>query len=287
MITTRIFPCNLPKEMADALNRESGRQYTAVLVEHYRVYRHTGNWLSPRADQKLGDWVTGDTILHAHSRDAAQEGFPKACKTARACRVIGLDTHYPHKRKRWRTTIWKRTGIRHKGDHLLLARARGLEPVSLSLPENLRRVPSPSLAEVRLVWDRAARHYFWHLVLEDGLLPAPAPGDETAGVDLGEIHPAVASDGRTAVVFSARALRSLSQHTNKRLSELQAAQAKKSKGSKRWRRLQRRMNRFLAQQRRRRRDIESTRLAEPWSTGPWNEKLAPWRWGTCATRLTR
>ena len=256
MIRTRIVPCSLPKETADAFNQESGRQYTAVLVEHYRVYRHTGNWLSPRADQKLGDFMAGETILHAHSRDAAQEGFPKACKTARACRSVGLDTHYPHKRKSWRTTIWKSTGIRHKRDQLLLAKARGLEPVSLTLPDDLLSLPPEAFVEVRLVWDRAARHYFWHLVLENGLSPAPPPGEETAGVDPGEIHPITVSDGQEAVVFSARQLRSVRQHTNKRLSELQALQARKIKGSKRWRRLQREKHCFLAKQKRRKRDIE-------------------------------
>lgn len=100
MITTRIFPCSLSKVEADALNLESGRQYTAVMVEHYRVYRRTGNWLSPKSDEKLGDFITGETVLHAHSRDAAQQGFPKACKTAKACRRMGLDVSYPHKRKK-------------------------------------------------------------------------------------------------------------------------------------------------------------------------------------------
>lgn len=93
MITTQTFPCNLPKEKADALNRESGRQYTSVLIEHYRVYRHTGHWLAPNADQKLGDFLTGATLLTAHSRDAAQQVFSKACRAA------GLNVRYPYKRK--------------------------------------------------------------------------------------------------------------------------------------------------------------------------------------------
>src|SRR5512142_3304479 len=120
MITTRVFICSLPKETADALNRESGRIYTATLVEHYRVYRHTGNWLSPKADEKLSDFITGATILHAHSRDAAQQGFAKACKTARSCKKICLNSHYPHRIKHWRTTVWKSTGIRKRAERLRL-----------------------------------------------------------------------------------------------------------------------------------------------------------------------
>jgi len=93
MIRTRSIPCTLPKAKADALNRESGRVYTETLVWHWRVYRRQGLWLHSGAAEKLGDSFS-DTTLHAHSRDAAQQGFPKACKTARACRDVGLDTRF-------------------------------------------------------------------------------------------------------------------------------------------------------------------------------------------------
>jgi putative transposase len=256
MIMTRVFTCSLPKESADTLNRESGRIYTATMVEHYRVYRHTGNWLSPRGDQKLSDWVTGETMLHAHSRDAAQEAFPKACKTARACQKAGFNTRFPHRRKFWRTTIWKSSGIRKRDTWVLLALARGHEPIRVNLPEPLRNLPQDAFLEMRLVWDRAGQHYDWHLVFDDGMAPEAAPGNNVAGVDLGEIHPAAASDGSESVIFSARQLRSLSQYSNKRLSELQQKQSKKVKGSKRWKRIQHRKNRFLVLQKRRKRDIE-------------------------------
>ena len=72
MIRTHILPCRLPRADADALNRESGRIYTDVLVWHYRIYRRTRRWLSPKADERLNDSF-GPTTLHAHSRDAAQQ----------------------------------------------------------------------------------------------------------------------------------------------------------------------------------------------------------------------
>jgi putative transposase len=110
--------------------------------------------------------------------------------------------------------------------------------------------------EMRLVWDRAGQHYLWHLVVEDHLEPTESPGDRVAGVDLGEIHPAVVTDGEEAIVFSVREMRSQAQYTHKRLAEIQAKQACKIKASRAWKRLQRRKNRFLAHQSRRRRDLE-------------------------------
>jgi putative transposase len=225
------------------------------MVEHFRIYRQTGHWLSGGAGERINDSLS-TTFLHAHSRDAAQQGFYKACKTARACRRIGLAANYPHRVKTYRTTIWKKTGVRKHGEILLLALARGNEPIRVTLPSNLADLPPESMAEIRLVWDRAARHYFWHLVVEDGQPAADPPGEGMAAVDLGEVHPAAATDGEESVVFSARQLRALAQYTHKRLAAIQTRQARKTRGSRSWRRLQRGKNRFLAKQSHRRRDIE-------------------------------
>ena len=188
MLSTVQFPCSLHKAEADALNEESGRVYTDMLVQHYRRYRKQGVWLSPRLGERLEDALGGPTTLHAHSRDAAQQGFYKACKTAAACRELGIEeARYPHKRKRFRTTIWKHTGIRKQANILLLARAKGLAPVRVALPTPLVALPGTAFVEARLVWDRAARHYTWHLVIEDGVAPEPARGTGVVAVDLGEI----------------------------------------------------------------------------------------------------
>jgi putative transposase len=129
--------------------------------------------------------------------------------------------------------------------------------VEVALPTNLLPLPATGFLEARLVWDRAARHYTWHLVIEDGTQPAPPPPqDHTAAVDLGEIHPAALTDGLETLILSCRALRANAQYTAKRLSKLRAKQARKKRGSRAFRRLQRRKHRFLAKQKRRARDME-------------------------------
>jgi len=268
MLRTVQFACPLSKAEADALNAESGRVYTDTLVRHYRVYRKQGVWLAPRNGERLEDALGGPTTLHAHSRDAAQQGFYKACKTARACQQAGLDTKYPHWRKRWRTTLWKKSGITQNGERVWLARARGVAPVSVLLPPTLVALPATAFLEVRLVWDRAAQHYSWHVVVEDGVQPLPAPGTNTAAVDLGEIHPAALTDGKLTCIITCRALRANAQYTAKRLAAIRAKQDRKHKGSQNWRRLQRRKSRFLAKQKRRARDLEHkiSRAVVTWAT---------------------
>jgi len=259
MLRVHVFSCKWPKDEADALNRESGRIYSRVLVNHYRVYRHSDHWLSCYAAKKLDDFyrVDDSPLLHSHSIDAAQEGFYRALKTAQVNRRNGIEVRYPYQRKRYRTTIWKESGIRVRDGFLLLSRAKGLEPICVPLPSLLTPWPEEAFREARLVWNRAARHYEWHLVVEDGTLPPDEPsGDGVAAIDLGEIHPVTISDGQETIVISARALRANRQYTAQRLSEIQRQQGVKVKGSRAWRRLQRRKNRFLAQQKRRARDIE-------------------------------
>jgi putative transposase len=264
MMRVQTFPCSLDKAEADALNRESGRIYTAVLVWHYRIYRRTGHWLSEYAAKRLEDYLGGITTLHAHSRDAAQEGFYDACKVAKRQRQAGLEMRYPHRRRFSRTTTWKTTGMRGV---ILLARARGLELVQVALPSHLLACPANAFKQVELVWDRAGQRYHWHVTLEDGTEPAPSSGSAIVAVALGEIHPAALTDGREAIVISARRLRATHQYTAKRLSEICSAQDHKHRGSRRWKRLQRRKKRFLAQQKRRTRDIEHkvSRAAIEWA----------------------
>src|SRR5258708_28924875 len=267
LLRTLQFACSLSKAEADALNAESGRIYTAMLVRHYRVYRKQAVWLAPRNGERLEDALGGPTTLHAHSRDAAQQGFYKACKTARACQRAGLDVKYPHWRKRFRTTIWKRTGISRHGERVWLARARGVAPLAVLLPPHLVALPVAAFLEVRLVWDRAAEHYSGDVVVENGVQPLPAPGTTTAAVDLGEIHPAALTDGKQTCIISCRALRANQQYTAKRLSAIRAKQDRKHKGSGSWKRLQRRKSRFIAKQRRRARDLEHkiSRAVVPWA----------------------
>ena len=256
MIRVQTFACSLAKAEADALNRESGRHYTNVLVWHYRIYRRTGHWLSEYAAHRLEDSLGGATILHAHSRDAAQEGFYNACKVAKSQRQAGLEVRYPHRRHFFRTTTWKNTGIRIREGVMLLARSRGLESIRVALPENLLAYPASAYKQVELVWDRASRRYNWHVTLDDGTEPAPALGSNVVAVDLGEIHPAAMTDGTAAVVVTARRLRATRQYTVKRVGEIVSRQSTKKKGSRRWKKLQARKNRFLAEQEKRTRDIE-------------------------------
>jgi putative transposase len=254
MIRTQTIPCHLPRDQADAFNRASGAIYTGVLVAHWRVVRRKGLWLSEKSGTQWSDQRT-KAPLHAHTIDAAQQGFYKACAVTRALRKIGLpDARFPYHPRKFRTTIWKNTAIRRQGDVLVLSNGRGGVKLAIAIPEPLRGVLR--FVEVRLVYDKLARRYTWHLVVEDGKPPKSAPGDNVVGVDLGEIHPAVVTDERSAVIITCRERRHEGQGHNKRLAKLNKAISRRRKGSRRHKRLVRAKVRMKAKHARVARDME-------------------------------
>lgn len=189
MIRTQIIPCQLNRETCDALNSASGRIYSGIVSRHWRLLKQKGLWLSEKSLLRLSDLRPSvkATPMHAHSIDAAQEGFFKACVTTRAIRKVDPTVNFPWRQKRYRTTIWKNTAIKLDGRTVTLSLGKGRDKVIIDLPVNLGNILQ--VREVRLVYNKKARRYDWHLVVENGKQPAQAPGTNTVSVDPGEIHP--------------------------------------------------------------------------------------------------
>ena len=252
MILAQSFIARQPRSLLDDLNRESGRIYTLTMVEHWRIKNRKDIWLSQYGAMRVNDALAGESILHAHSKDAAQEGFYKACKVSKALIAKGVDTKYPHKRKMFRTTAWKKKGIKVNSEHLLLSRAKGLKPIVVLIPEQLQGF---SFDEVRLVYNQSSRRYYWHATYDDGLEPEIPQGQEVVAVDLGEVHPAAVCSQKEAQVISCRELRSSIQGNNKMIAKITERQSKLTKRSRRWRKLQATKAKKLAQSKLKQRDI--------------------------------
>jgi putative transposase len=110
--------------------------------------------------------------------------------------------------------------------------------------------------EVRLVYDKLGRRYTWHIVVENGKQPKPAPGTNEVSVDLGEIHPAVVGDEHEATIITCRQRRAESQGHARRLANINRALSRKHKGSKRYRRLVQAKARMKAKHQRVLHDLE-------------------------------
>lgn len=136
----------------------------------------------------------------------------------------------------------------------MLSNGRGRRRIEIKLPEALRKVLR--ILEVRLVFDRKAGRYCWHIVAENGRQPAAPPGENIVAADLGEVHPAVVGDEQEAVIITCRALRHAKQGHNKRRSQISRALSRTKRGSRRHRRLCRARTRLNGKHSRVVRDLE-------------------------------
>jgi putative transposase len=232
MIRTHIVPCKLNKAICDGLNLHSGRIYSGIVSRHWRLLKQKGLWLSERSLTKLSDlrWASRDMPMHAHTIDAAQQGFFKACKATRALRKTGFpEAHFPWRTKKFRTTIWKNTAIKCKTGKLELSTGARNPKIVIVLPNALHDVQQ--FIEVRLVFDKKSRTYTWHIVVENGKHAKMAQGANTVSVDPGEIHPAVVGDEDSATVITCRERRALQRGHAKNLKSFSKALARKKKRS--------------------------------------------------------
>lgn len=246
MIRTVIVPCKLNRETCDSLNLASGRIYSGIVSRHWRLMKQKSLWLSEKSLTKLSDMrlANRDLSMHAHSIDAAQQGFFKACVVTRALRKASIEANFPWRNKKFRTSIWKSTAIKFKGGKLELSCGLGNPMIKIALPSNLWS--ALKFVEVRLVFDKKARHYTWHIVVENGIAAKSATGNNTISVDPGEIHPAVIGDEQESTIITCRKRRHEMQGHAKRLAKLAAALSRKKQGSRNYKKLVRAKSRMKA-----------------------------------------
>ncbi|MCY0898122.1 MAG: transposase [Firmicutes bacterium] len=214
-----------PTPQLDALVRAAGDLYTRTVISFWRTVRKHGLWLKPSAMMR---WHTSDQ-LHAHSADAVVQGFYAALKSWRKRRKTDPHAKPPHRRRRYYRVQWKSSAIRVQDGSLVLSNGRGHAPLvvpwSWEAPVLVELGWAGTAYELRAVYSRPTAE--------------PVTAGKVAGVDLGEVHLAVAHDGERTVIVNGRKLRSIRQYQNKLKATLAAKQARRKKGSRRWRKLQR------------------------------------------------
>lgn len=257
MIRTMIIPCKLNQDICDSLNLASGRIYSGIVTRHWRLLKQKGLWLKEKSLTRLSDMRLSnrDLPLHAHSIDAAQQGFFKACITTRALRKAGFpEANFPWRSKKFRTTTWKNTAIKFGNGIIRLSNGQNNARFEIVLPEQLRDILA--VLEARLVYDKRACKYNWHIVVENGKQAKQPKGHNVVSVDPGEIHPAVVGDEHSATIITCRERRHEQQGHAKRLAKLSKALSKKKKGSRRYKKLVRAKSKMKARHKRVTRDIE-------------------------------
>ena len=175
-------------EQMDALARAAGELYSQVVVWFWRTKRHKDLWLNAG---QLMRWLTS-ALLHAHSSDAVVQSFCAALASWRVRHKEDPEAKPPHRRKRFYRVQWKATAITLRDGLLRLANARGAAPLVVPWAWSLP-------CQVEMGWDGTQYELRATYRVE---APPPLEHGEVAGVDLGEVHLAVAHDGTTTTLLN-------------------------------------------------------------------------------------
>jgi len=188
-------------DQLDSLALAAGELYTRTLVSFWRTVNHKGIWLKPSS---LMRWQNSSK-LHAHSADAVVQSFCSSLKSWRLRRKTDPNAHPPKRKTRFYKVQWKDSAIRLRDGILVLSNGKGNEPLSIPW-----KWEAPKLVEIG--WDgeqyelRATYCLPEPTLVESGII---------VGIDLGEIHAAVAHTGSECFILNGRELRSKRQYQNK------------------------------------------------------------------------
>ena len=212
-------------ESFDALATIAGELYSRAVVSFWRSVRKDV-WLKPVSMMR---WHT-DSRLHAHSADAVVQQFYGALKSWRKRRKDDPNARPPRRRRRFARLQWKNTAIRLRGDMLVLSNGKLTPPILIPWTFDL-----PVMVEIG--W--GGTQYELREVYRTEAISAQRTGGSVAGIDLGEIHVAVAHDGKHTTIVNGRHLRALRRYQNKLKAHLSTIIDRKKRGSRRRRRLAR------------------------------------------------
>lgn len=228
-------------EQLASLSLAAGELYNRTLLSFWRTVNRQGIWLKPSS---LMRWHNSQS-LHAHSADAVVQSFCSSLKSWRVRRKTDPNAQPPKRQVKFYKVQWKDSAIRLKDGQLVLSNGKANQPLKIPW-----RWEVPKLIEIG--WDgeqyelRATYRVECKPQIESGL---------TIGIDLGEIHTAVAHTGSECFILNGRELRSKRQYQNRLKAVLSSKIDTKKRGSNRRRKLKRSKAKQLAKLNNQIRDI--------------------------------
>jgi len=216
-------------EQLEHLAREAGMIYTRTLVTFWKILRKKDQWLSKYGMQRL----IRSKALHSQSTQGIVEIFYRNIESWKALRKSNPKARLPKRHKRYFTIPYKQDAIKVANGKLMLSNGRGNAPLVFDW-----RYDRPKF--ITISYDEG---YIINAVYKTDTEDKITSGD-TAGVDLGEIHIAVAATANKTIIINGRELRSKKRYLNKETAVLQSRIDKCKKGSNRRKRLSGAMKRL-------------------------------------------
>jgi putative transposase len=189
----------------DELAHACGQVYSQTLLFFWRTVRHKDIWLKPKHLMRLIP-SDPDHLLHAHSVDAAVQAFFAGLASWRERRAMDPNAKPPRRRKWYFKVEYKRSAMRLHESLLILSNGRENAPLVLCWEWDLPQTVVIHWAGSQ--YEAIATYQTGKGLPEEEELPLEDPrAEHSAGIDLGEVHPAVSCDGERAHLLNGRLLR--------------------------------------------------------------------------------
>ena len=250
MYTTRRIKIG-KTERLDELAHEAGQVYSAVVVLFWRVIRHNRHWLSKYAMMKL---IRG-LNLHSQTVQAIIDTFYESLASWHARRKTNPSAHPPRRRRWYHAIPFKESAITLKNGILTLSMGRGGEPITMPW-----KYAKPKFCEISFSGKEYILNATYVMDVQNQVT-----GQDTAGIDLGEIHIAAVATGNGVIIANGRELRSKRWYQNKVKAHFSRKMDKRKKGSRRWKRLNKAKKKTLTKLNNQIRDIlhkQTTKVVE-------------------------
>ena len=199
------------------------------------------NW----ADKK----ISKEQSLHSQTIQKVRRKYVESFTSFLQLQKNGKEDARPPGPKNYYTPIWLKSAIRFEkgwyGKRLKLSMGRGNNPLYIQLHKSFDYGIIDQICEVSLVYNYGQWVLHFTYRLDSPKYPKVKEHRKVFGVDLGEIHPIVASDENTTHVFNGRYIRSLYRLRNKVIGSFQKLLSKCVRHSRRYKKLIKRKWKYL------------------------------------------
>lgn len=224
MYLTRRFHIDSTEQL-ERLSRSSADLWNSICKWYWRTVDRQDHWLSKKASQR---WHCKEhPSLHSQTAQAVADQFYDAVNSWHGNDRKGK----PPRRcdKTYNVVRWKSQAIRLRDDGVLrLSCGRGNDPVLIDWPTD----QEPRRVEIGKRSGGFVVRAQYEVEPEDR-----TTGNKTAGIDLGEKHPAAVVTEGDCFTINGGELRALRQYQNQLKAKLDAKIDRKERGSNRWRKL--------------------------------------------------
>ena len=220
-------------ELLDVLAHEAGIVYTNALVTFKRILRKKGVWLSKYGMQRL----IRNTNLHSQTVQGIIDVLYDNINSWRKLRKISPNARLPKRRKWFFVIPFKESAIKIKDGKLILSNGKTSNPITLDWKFDMPKHLTISFNVVDMCYVINAVY-----AVETPTIPDTGI---VAGIDLGEIHIAVANMGAKTIIVNGRMLRSKRRYQNKVKGSFQKRMCKLKKGSRKYKQINKKKKRVL------------------------------------------